>query len=258
MGPAGQLGNAFAAKPVDNIVTRGRDWTALYRAGGIAALAAAILFRRNIGAEVSLFTRAEAIPQTVAGWFTLLQESPFVGLAFLAIFDVANYILVGLMFLALAAALWPGHKAVTVMALASGLMGIAVSFSANISLSMLSLSQQYAAATTEVQRAGLQAAGQAVLAFHNPSALYQGTGAYLSWLFVAVAGVLFSVAMLQGQVFDRATVLVGLLASACDLAYCLTLAFAPGLRVFLVATAGAFWMIWHLMVGLRLLRLTRG
>ena len=236
---------------------RSRDWTTLYRAGGIAALVAALLFRRNIGAEVSLFTGAEAIPQAVAGWFTLLQERPFVGLAFLAIFDVANYVLVGLMFLALAAALWRDHKPMAVMALAGGLMGIAVSFSANISLSMLSLSQQYAAATTEAQRAGLLAAGQAVLAFHNPSAIYQGTGAYLSWLFVAVAGLLFSVAMLQGQMFGRATALVGLLAGACDLAYCLTLAFAPGLRVFLVATAGAFWMIWHLMVGRRLLQLAK-
>ena len=37
-------------------------WRTLYKIGGIAALLAAVLFRRNIGAEVSLFTGVEAIP----------------------------------------------------------------------------------------------------------------------------------------------------------------------------------------------------
>ena len=37
-------------------------WRTLFRAGGIAALLAATLFRSNIGAEVSLFTGVEAIP----------------------------------------------------------------------------------------------------------------------------------------------------------------------------------------------------
>ncbi len=39
-------------------------WKPLYRIGWIAALAAAILFRRNIGAEVLLFTEADAIPRS--------------------------------------------------------------------------------------------------------------------------------------------------------------------------------------------------
>jgi hypothetical protein len=38
------------------------EWTPLYRAGAIAAL----LFRRNIGAEVSLFTGMDSIPQSAA------------------------------------------------------------------------------------------------------------------------------------------------------------------------------------------------
>ncbi len=233
-------------------------WTTLFRVGGVAALLAGLLFRRNIGAEVTLFTGIEAIPQSVAGWFALLQNNPLIGLAFLALFDVANYALVGLMFLALCAALWPGHKAVAAIALSCGMVGIAVSFATNIALTMLSLSQQYAAATSEAQRAALRAAGQAVLAFHDPLALYPSTGVYLSLLLVAVAGLLFSVAMHRGQMFGRATALVGLLASACDLVYCLTFAFAPFLRVFLLATGGLLWMIWHLLVGRRLLQLSKG
>jgi len=37
-------------------------WKPLYRTGVVATLLAAILFRRNIGAEVSLFTGMESIP----------------------------------------------------------------------------------------------------------------------------------------------------------------------------------------------------
>lgn len=232
-------------------------WNTLFKIGGVAALLAAILFRRNIGAEVTLFTGVEAIPQSAAGWFTLLQNSPLIGLAFLAFFDLANYVLVGLMFLALGAALWTSHRTLAAIALSSGLIGIAVRFAANISLTMFSLSQQYAEATSEVGRAALRAAGQAVLAFNNPLAFYPSTGAYMSLLLVAMAGMLFSVAMLRGRLFGRATALVGLVASACDLIYCLTFAFAPSLRVVLIATGGLFWMIWQLLVGLRLLRLAK-
>lgn len=38
----------------------------LYRISGIGAFIAAILFRRNVGAEVSLFTGVETIPRMAA------------------------------------------------------------------------------------------------------------------------------------------------------------------------------------------------
>ena len=139
-------------------------WRTLYRTGGIAALLAAILFRRNIGAEVSLFTGVEAIPHSAADWYALLQSNPFVGLSFLAVFDLVDYALVGLIFLALAAALWSSHRSMAAIALASGMVGVAVSLASNISLTLFSLSQQYAAATSAAQQAALLAAGQAVLA----------------------------------------------------------------------------------------------
>jgi hypothetical protein len=229
-------------------------WTTLYKTGGIAALLAAILFRRNIGAEVSLFTGVAAIPHSAADWYALLQTNPFVGLSFLAVFDLVDYALVGLIFLALAAALWSSHRAMAVIALASGMVGVAVSLSSNISLTMFSLSQQYTAATSAAQQAALLAAGQAVLATGDPLAVYPATGAYVSLLLVAVAGLLFSVIMLRSH---RAAGIVGLLASGCDLVYCLTNFSTPSLRAFLLAAGGLFWMIWHLLVAWILLKRSR-
>lgn len=225
-------------------MTSHREWTPLYKIGGIAALTAALLFRRNIGAEVSLFTGMEGIPHTSVEWFELLQTNPFVGLSFLAVFDLANYFLEGMIFLALAAALWQAGKSRVALALASGLVGISVSFTTNISLSMLSLSQQYAA-STEAQKASLLAAGQALLAFNNPITTFPGTGTYLTWLLVALAGLVFSSLLLRS---NRAAAIFGLLAAGCDLLFCLTFAVSPVLQIILMSFGGAFWMIWHLLV----------
>ncbi len=160
----------------------------------------------------------------------------------------------GLIFLALAAAFWPTHKSAAAIALASGMVGVAVSLASNISLTMFSLSRQYAAATSATQQAALLAAGQAVLATGDPLAVYPTAGAYVSLLLIAVAGLLFSIILLRSH---RAAGIVGLLAGGCDLVYCLTIFFAPSLRVFLLAAGGLFWMIWHLLVGLRLLQLSK-
>jgi len=224
---------------------RETSWKSLYQTGAIAALVAAILFRRNIGAEVSLFTGVEGIPRSAAEWFSLLQTNPFVGLSFLAVFDLFNYFLVAIVFLALAARLWQLNKSQTAMALASGLVGIAVSFASNISFSMMSLSQQYAAASGEAPRAALLAAGQSLLASSGAMANFPGTGTYMSYLLIALAGVLLAGQMLPTH---RTTAVFGLLAGGCDLAYCLTFALSPGLQVLFMASGGAFWMIWHLLV----------
>ena len=51
--------------------------------------------------------------------------------------------------------------------------------------------------------------------------------------------------------------IVGLLASGCDLAYGLTFAFAPSLQVIWLASGGLFWMIWHLLVGQILFKISK-
>jgi hypothetical protein len=226
-------------------MTQNRDWVTLYKIGAIAALIAAVLFRRNIGVEVSLFTGAGAIPHSAEEWFSLLQTNLFVGMSFLAVFDLCNYFLEGLVFLALGAALWQVSKSRVTLALASGMVGIAVSFATNISISMLSLSHQYAAAATEAQRVALLSAGQTLLAFNGPLTNFPGTGTYLAWLLIALAGLSFSSLLLPS---NRATAIVGLLAAGCDLAYCLTFPISPILQAILMSFGGAFWMIWHLLV----------
>jgi hypothetical protein len=238
-------------------------WKRLYRVGGAAALMAGVLFRRNLAAEIALFGAQEP-PDTVTGWFTLLQTNRLLGLAYLNLFDLVNYALVALMLLALYVVLRRGNKSAMAIAVASGCLGIGVYFASNTALSMLSLSDQYAAATTEAQRAPLLAAGHALVAlnrFSSPDA-HPGSGGYISLLLIAAAGLIISLVMRRSAVFNRATAWVGTLAGGLDLIYCSAYVFVPMgggkvLALGLVPAAGLLWMIWHISVGWRLYRLGR-
>jgi hypothetical protein len=239
----------------DNVDTAYRG---LYIIGGAAALIAGVIFRRNLGvAEIGQLIYGRAPPDTVTGWFLLLQGDRLLGLAMLNVFDIVDFALLGLMFLALYAALRPVNKGYALIATAMGLVGIAVYFASNAALSLLSLSDQFAAATTDAQRSALLAAGQAILATGNPGSIFPGTGIYMSFFLLAAAGLVFSILMLRSTVFSRATAYVGILASLCDLACCVTFAVVPTSCVVLVASAGLLLMIWHVLIGLRLVRIGR-
>ncbi len=233
-----------------------KDLKGLYKIGGAAALLAGIVFRRNFGAEVTLFS-AQAVPTNIVDWFTLINHNRLLGILYLNVIDIVDDALLGLMFLALYGALKQNHKSAMTIATAFGLVGIGVYFASNTAFSMLSLSDQYAAATTEAQKSMLLAAGQAVLSLNNMSAIYHGTGIYMSFLFLALAGFIISVVMLQSHFFGRVTAYVGILAGICDLIYCLTFAFLPSLEVILLSAAGLFLMIWHILIGIKLLQLAR-
>ncbi len=229
-------------------------WRSLYRAGGAAALVAGVVARRNLAAEVALL--GIRTPGSVAGWFALLQSNRLLGLTLLNFFDVVDYALVGLVFLALCVALWQASRNASAVAAACGLAGTAVYMASNTAFSMLALSERYAASTTEAERSMLLAAGQAVLAANR------GTGAYASLLLLAVAGLLLSVLMLRSGAFGRWAACVGILASALDLVYCMAYPFVPATGQDLIAiltqpAAGLLLMVWHILVGLRLLRLGR-
>jgi len=230
-------------------------WKSLYRVGGTAALIAGVIFRRNLGAEISLFS-AHAPPSTVIDWFTLLQNNRLLGLSYLNIFDIVDYALVGLMFLALYAALRRANESYMAIATILGFVGIAAYSASNTAFSMLFLSDQYAAATTDAQRSMFLAAGQAVLA------MGEGTGIYTSFLLLAVAGMIISAVMLRSNIFSKATAYVGILASAFDLAYCIAFPFLPAadadlLAICTIPAAGLLLMVWHLMTGLKLYQLGR-
>ncbi|MFZ5353421.1 MAG: DUF4386 family protein [Bacillota bacterium] len=245
-----QTNDIFAGKVLDSSL-RG-----LLKTGGIAAMAAGLLFRRNLAAEVGIFNHHYS-PETVKEWFELLQSNRLLGLTNLNIFDLVNYLLVGVMLVALYALLRSVNKVNMTVAAVSGIVGITVFFATNTAFSMLTLSNQYSAASTEAQKDLLLAAGQAMLALITFS-----TGSLISLLLVAAACLLISFTMLKSGIFSKAAAYIGVLASILDLTYCIAFSFVPAdysglLAVCFIPAAGLFWMIWHIMIGWKLFRIGR-
>lgn len=92
-------------------------------------------------------------------------------------------------FLALYVVLRKANKGLMAIAMIFALLGIGIFLATNNPFSMLSLSNQYAAATTDVERSTYLAAGQAMLANTNQRAV----GGFNTGLFlVSAAGLIVS------------------------------------------------------------------
>jgi hypothetical protein len=175
----------------------------------------------------------------------------------LNLFDLINFGLVGLIFVAACTALRRGRESAMVIAAGLCMAGVLTYFASNQTFTMLSLGRDYAAASMETQRSLLLSTGQAVLAVSHGNA-YEGGGLYISFLLVTLSGLVLSVAMLRGRIFSRGTAIAGILANASGLAYYPVLIAAPGIVALPISISSVFLLAWYLMIGLRLIRLGRG
>ncbi len=238
-----------------------RGWKCLLLIGGVAALLAAIIFRRWLGAEYELLANMglfrsgpRAPPGDVSDWFALLRTRRLVGFTLLNGFDLVNYALVGLIFLGLHAALSRYDKARMTLFLGFAFLGIAVYFASNQALPLLALSDQYASAAA-AQKSAILATGHALLAMNNP--LVFGSGVFWGFVFVTVAGLIASFVMLHSGLFGKWASVIGILANALGLGYFFTLAFAPSLTFIPLSASAPFLLVWYILIGLKLLALFR-
>jgi hypothetical protein len=249
------------SKPKVNPAIAESGWKGLYTIGGAAALIAGLVFRRNLDAEYVLARSMgiirkgpTALPTAIADWFHLLQTNKLVGLTLLNVFDLINYALVGLIFLALCIALRRISKSAALIALALSFLSVAVYFATNQAFTMLYLGNQYAAAASEAQKAVYLAAGQSVLAVHS-GATYQGMGLYWSFFLITAAGLIFSVLMLRSDIFNKVDAYIGMAANVFGLGYYIGLAFAPAFILVAMCVSAVFLLIWYLRIGITLLRI---
>jgi hypothetical protein len=231
----------------------------LFWAGAAAALMAAVIFRRNLDAEYFLLRLLGIIasgpagaPATAADWFALLRENRFLGLVLLHFFDIFNFLLFGLMLIALFAALRRHGEALMFVALGLGFIGIAVFVSGNQALTLVSMSDQYLFAPTEAQRQLILGGAQGVLAV-NFRESYSG-GLYPSFFCVTVSGLLIAVVMLRSKLFGRAAAIMGILANGFGLGYYLLLLLAPGLVPLVISASSLFLLVWYVLIAVRFLR----
>jgi len=220
------------------------SWKSLYKVGGIAALAVVAI--AVIQAPIFILFPQ---PTTVIGHFTQFQSNKLLGLVDLdLILILAEACNVPILF-ALYAALRRFNPALLTIALTLGLGGIAFFFAVNPTFSMLYLSDQYAAAATDVQRAAFLAAGEALVANYN------GTAFGLFFILSGVADLIIAAIMLRSGVFNKATAFTGMVVGAMLLMPPLPVLGMIALVLSYIVILPS--MIWNILVAIRLFQLGR-
>ena len=132
------------------------------------------------------------------------------------------------------------------IAMALVFVGIATYFPSNIAFSMLSLSDQYTATTTDTPRTMLLASGQALLTGLQSSTFY------VSYILMSTAGLIISSVMLRSNdIFSKVTAYVGILASVPGLGL-----FVPTIDLLLSLISVIPTLMWYILIARRLFRLS--
>lgn len=224
-------------------------WQGLYRAGGIAALVVAVL----LACEIAVFAIWPQ-PTTAIDYFRLFQSNWLIGLLDLDLLGMVAYVLLVPVVLALYVALRRDGEGLTAVATALFFVGISVFFASNTAFSLLSVSGQYAAATTEAQRSTFLAAGEAMLTTFNVGAFQ------VSYVIVSAAWLMIGIVMLRSSVFSKVTAYSGTLNGATAIG-AVALEHTPvvgsifALLVSVYFAAIVFQAIWAVLTGRRLYRL---
>ncbi len=225
-----------------DLQTTDARWRGIYSLGGAAALIMVIL----IPIQIVVFI-ASPPPSTVADYFVMFQHNKLLGLLDLDFLLMVDNVLSIALYLAFYVALKrvnaPWMAIATVLAFLS--IGLFLS-SREATLMMATLSDRYAAATSDAQRAALLAAGETMLAIYN------GTAFKVSYVFGSAALLIISIVMLRSDLFSKATAWLGIVANV--LAFGL---FVPAAGVFISIFSVVILWIWDILIARRFLQLGR-
>jgi hypothetical protein len=225
-----------------DVETADPHWRWLYRIGGAAALFAAAM----IPIQLTVFI-IWGQPETALGWFTLFEDSKLAGLLAFELLLVISTALGIATTLALYVALRGVNESLMAIALVVGLLEAVAFMMARPAFEMLYLSEGYAAATTDAQRAMFLGAGEAMLATFN------GTAFHLSINLFSIYFLIVSIVMLRSHIFGRVIAYVGILAALFNWAL-----YVPQIGIFLsILSIVPFWAIWLILVARKLLQLPR-
>lgn len=215
-------------------------WGWLYRIGGAAALFGVAL----VPIQLAVFV-VWGQPDTARGWFELFGESGLGGLLAFEILFVVNAVVGVATVLALYVALRKLGESLMAIALALGLLEAVAFIVARPAIEMLYLSNQYAEAATDAQRAVFLAAGEMVLATFHGTAFHVGINLFsLYYLIVPLV-------MLRGEAFGKVTACAGIAAAVLNWGL-----YVPGEVGLLLFTLSVLPLtVWNVLISRRLFRL---
>ena len=226
------------------------NWKSLYK---ICRRVAWILLAYSLVTMVILFALGTP-PTTAAETFKMLEENRLIGLLRLDLLTVLVYMpLFYLLFFGLYAALKKSHSVSAAIVMLLGYAGVTLFLATPSVFSWLTLSDKFAAATSDAQRSLLLAAGETILV----SDMWHGTGATIGSILIQVSTTLISIAMVSSNAFRKSTAYVGIATHGLDLAHLLLGFFLPSVGFGLMAIAGTLYLIWFPLLARDFFRLSR-
>jgi hypothetical protein len=207
----------------------------------VAALITALL----VPVQLAVFM-AYPFPETVTGWFQLLQDNLLAGLVDLDLLLVVDNVLLVVIALALYVALRPTSPSVTTMATGLWLLAIVLFIASNPALELLALSDRFAAATSQAQRSAAVAAGEALLAG------WDGTAFQVGYVLGQLAGIMIGLVMLRSGLFGRAVPYTLIAGNVVGFGL-----YLPTVGLTISALSGLVLWAWYLLIARRFFRLER-
>jgi hypothetical protein len=228
------------------------EWTGLYKLGAVASLL--ILCTAVLEILITFLPGGYTSADNVVDWFNLLHDNWFLGLRNLGLLNIVMTALSIPMFFALCMAHGKVNPKYSTLAMIISFIGISVFYATNRAFAMLDLSNQYAVANTDAQRAVLEAAGKALLAVgqsHTP-------GTFLGFCLAEIAGMLISVVMLSGGIFSKLSAWAGIVGFGMLLIYEICQSFIPEVSSFALIFAmigGILNLVWYGLIAQRLFKI---
>lgn len=227
----------------DNIETTSFQWGWLYKAGGAAGFSMVLIILIQI---VVFIVAAPPFEGSVLDWFNLFQRSPILGLVAFEILMVIYVLLSIPMALALYIVLRNDHPSMALIYLAFSLVGSMAFIAARPAFEMLTISQHYAAATSEAQRAALLAAGESMLA------IFKGTAFQVSYYLGSLNGLIISAILLKSKYFSKSLAYLRIASSVLDFGL-----LVPTIGIFISVFSVVFMLIWNFLMARRLFQLSK-
>ncbi len=224
-----------------NVKSTDSNGNSLYKIGSAAAL---IMVAITLAQFVVFFVAPPPLEGTATDWFALFQKSTFLGLLGFESLLVIYALLSVLVSVALFSVLKPASQSLTSLFLVLSVIGAMAFVVARPALEMLSLSNQYSAATTDAQRASIVAAGEVMVA------LFHGTAFQVSYIIGSISGFLIAAAMLQSGLFSKTTAYLRIGSSVFDFGI-----FIPGIGLYISLLSVVFLLVFNILVARRLLQL---
>jgi hypothetical protein len=212
-------------------------WQWLYKIGAVAALLTLVI----IPFSVIAFFIWPSFPDDI---LVVIQEDWFAGLMSLDFLYLLGNFFAFPFFLVLYVTLREVDESWALIALTLGLLGLVGIFLARPIPEMFAISEKYATAATDAERAIYQTTGEAMLGH------FHGMAYHAHYILGSLSLLISSILMLQSDTFSRATAYVGIVTNIVVFGL-----YVPQIGVYLSLLSVVGYVIWYILIARRLFQL---